>query len=169
MSHPADAIAADAGASKREGPKGVTATPRRETPLASSLVIVENTSIQRAVMGIWVKIGSATRNILEDVPEGRARWVMDPHDILLTMFEKLFTKEWEGRIIEINAVSPMSRKDALDALLAAAIFIVVFEKKLPWDGPKELLAKMGDNVPVIDRILHDTGQSDLRSPAVDLT
>ncbi|KAK4901064.1 hypothetical protein LTR49_027338 [Elasticomyces elasticus] len=47
----------------------------------------------------------------------------------------------------------IDRTTALEACLAATVYELVFEKQLPWDGPKEILAIIGKDVPMMDRVL----------------
>ncbi|KAK3115703.1 hypothetical protein LTR53_004667 [Teratosphaeriaceae sp. CCFEE 6253] len=120
------------------------------------LVPIFTAEVEGAMQNLGVSIASTTQNMLEGVPNTRAGWVTDPHPELLSVFRLLFKADYQGRIIDIHGSKPITCTQSLEACLAAAIFEFIFRKEVPWDGPKEKLAKLGD-VTGMDRVLQDIG------------
>ncbi|KAK5676015.1 hypothetical protein LTS10_011304 [Elasticomyces elasticus] len=141
---------------KRE--KGVSTTAISPVnALAKHLVKIGPQSIRADMTAIWVSVQNTARNMFDGVSEGRAVWVSEPSAELLALYQHLFTAKFKSRINEVSAEKPLTRKDALEACLAAALHEYVFLKDVPWDGPKELLLRMKDDVGILDEILQATG------------
>ncbi|KAK5701633.1 hypothetical protein LTR97_004451 [Elasticomyces elasticus] len=136
-------------------PKSVSAS--HTSPHGSGLVKLGAQSIQNEMSGIWYTIQNLTRNMLGDNAEGRAAWVMEPNKDLLKLYKRLFSEDWKGRVCIAHRYRPVQRKQVLDACLAAAIYEFIFMKPPPWDGPKEMLRSLGEDVAIIDRVLQGTG------------
>ncbi|KAK3614415.1 hypothetical protein LTR22_027788 [Elasticomyces elasticus] len=51
----------------------------------------------------------------------------------------------------------IDRTAALEACLTATVYELVFEKQLPWDGPQEILAVIGKDVPMMNQVLDRLG------------
>ncbi|KAK5694952.1 hypothetical protein LTR17_024743 [Elasticomyces elasticus] len=124
---------------------------------ANGLVKLGAQTIQHELAALWSSIQTVTLNMLGEESKRKAAWEMEPNDDLLKLYKRLYSEEWKGRIHAALKNGPVHRKHVLDACLAAAVFNFVLAKPPPWQGPKEMLRGLGEDVAIIDRVLQGSG------------
>ncbi|KAK3072392.1 hypothetical protein LTR53_006885 [Teratosphaeriaceae sp. CCFEE 6253] len=157
------AIASDAARKTRDGPPVVAghagaaaahmSAPdshgknrrQRWSPLAGTIGILPQSTIEKEMLGLWRDIQSAAIFILKLDVDGSAAWLTHASPELETLFRQTFGEDYSGRMLAMSE-HKVSVFDAVQACIASAIFIDVFstgaKDLLPWNGPQQLLAML---------------------------
>ncbi|KAK4901790.1 hypothetical protein LTR27_001562 [Elasticomyces elasticus] len=137
-------------------PRSIPPTPApRMSVLGQSLIFLAQDDIRKELYHIWLAIEDIARNVFEGLPNGKAIWPSSPQDELRKLYERLFTEDYKGRLLDIDSAA-VKCQEVVEACLAVAIFELVYNKLPPWEGPAEKF--VGDkDAEVLERVLQAVG------------
>lgn len=146
---------------KREQPDPATQvvhtsqTPSIEDISVPQLVKISIQDVTTEMDGIWTDIQSVVYNLQAETsdPGQKGQFYFTPNNELKELYIRILgtNREEQGSMLMLGGV--IKGRVFVEAVVAAAIYNLVWNRELPWNGPKEVLELLGEESEHLNRVL----------------
>ena len=90
--------------------------------------------------------------------DARADWPRNPPEDLALIFRQVFGEDWKVEAFQQCQEEWFTNVEIIQACVAAGVYKIFAEEALPWPGPKERIADLGNFESLLDVALQDASE-----------